>query len=137
MLRTRFYWFQMEKEIEETLRECPQCARFLLVTRCYPLRPMGSSYPFKKVAVDTGHITTAGGGKEYFFVAVDMFTKWIEVSTSKTKTGVKLANFLEEQIIFRHSCTELILSDRGTPYASWKVKDLCARWNIKHVFAAP
>lgn len=127
MLRARFYWFQMEKEIKETLRECPQCAQFLMITRRYPLRPMGSSYPFEKVVVDTGHITTAGGGKEYFFVAVDMFTRSIKVRTSKAETGDKLARFLEEQIISRHGCLELFLSDRGTPYTSREVKDLCAR----------
>ena len=53
---------------------------------------------FEKVALDTGHMTTSGNHKEYLFVAINMFTKWIEVQTSNSETGTKIAQFMEKCI---------------------------------------
>ncbi|KAJ9088193.1 Ectonucleotide pyrophosphatase/phosphodiesterase member 7 [Entomophthora muscae] len=69
------------------LRECLQCARYSMGARKYPLQPMEVLYPFEKVALDTGHVTMASGQKEYFLVAVDLFTKGIKVKAVQRKNG--------------------------------------------------
>ena len=69
-------------------------------------------------------------------MAVDFFTKWIEVKAVAHETGLKVAQFIEEDIIMRHGCPELLLSDQGPPYKNQVVRDLCAKWNIRHVFAS-
>ena len=61
------------------LRTCDMCARFLLAKRKVALCPVGLSYTFEKVALDTGNITLNLGRKEYFLVAVDYFTKWVKI----------------------------------------------------------
>lgn len=94
--RSRFYWHKLEQDIDQILKECTKCAEFSMSSRKYPLRHLDSSYPFEKVAFDTGHVTTSGNHKEYFFVAIDMFTKWIEVQTSNSETGTKIAQFMEK-----------------------------------------
>ena len=96
----------------------------------YPLRPMETSYPFEKVAFDTGHITLPSGRREYFLVAVDLFTKWIEVQAVKHETGVQVAHFIEHCVFMRHGCPEQIISDQGPPYASKVVQELCDKWNV-------
>ena len=97
---------------------------------------MGSAYPFKKVALDTGYITLPSGQKEYFIVAVDFFTKWIEVKTVTHETELQVAQFIEEDVIMRHRCPEMILLDQGPLYNNQVVWDICAKRNIHLVFAA-
>lgn len=135
-VKSRYYWPKMYKEVEKILRECLQCAKFSLGARKYPLRPMESSYPFEKVALDTGHVTMPSGKKEYFLVAVDLFTKWIEVKAVQKENGYQIATFIEECLVMRHGCPELIISDQGPPYASQEVRDMCTKWNIPHSFAS-
>lgn len=137
MVKNRFFWYGMDKEIKQVLQECVQCSQFSPRTQRYPLRSMKSSYQFKKVAMDTGQVTTNSRQVEYFFVAVNMFTKWVEVQTSTTKTGLKIAQFIEEQLLMMHGCPEIILSDRGTPYTSQEVRNMCAKWNITHLHSVP
>ena len=118
------------------LDECQTCQRFSLAKNRHPLRPIGAQYPFEMISLDTGHVTLESGRREYFVLAIDHFTKWVEVQALTKETGTSLANFLRHAIIFRHGCPEKILTDNGPAYAGKIFKQECLKWGIRQFSAA-
>lgn len=79
MTKERYWWPSLKKDIKDVITLCWQGAQFNMIRLVTLLRPIKTQYHFEIVTIDTGHITILSGRKEYFLVAVDSFTKWVEV----------------------------------------------------------
>ena len=135
--RVRYWWPDLKKDVEACLASCRQCAQFSMRQLVTGLRPVETQYPFELVVMDTGHVTLPSGRKEYFLVAVNSFTKWVEVRAVSSETGAAVALFLREEVIERHGCPERLLSDNGSPYVGQAMQVECAWWGIHHHTSAP
>ena len=62
-----------------------------------------------------GPLPVAPGGFEYLFVAVDKFTKWIEVFPMVKHSAAKAVQFLKD-IIYRFGVMNKIITDLGTTF---------------------
>jgi transposase InsO family protein len=71
--------------------------------------------PFKK----------AKGGFTHIFVAVDNFTKWIEVTPATSIIVAKAMEFIKE-IMYRFGVPNNIITDNGTKFTTREFKDFCA-----------
>jgi hypothetical protein len=76
--------------------------------------------PFKK----------AKGRFTHIFIAVDKFTKWIEVKPATTITAAKVVEFIKE-IMYRFGVPNNIITDNGTLFTMREFKDFCADSGIK------
>ena len=45
--------------------------------------------------MDMGHVVLPSGRREYFLVAVDYFTKWVEVKAVAAETSLTDAKFIQ------------------------------------------
>jgi hypothetical protein len=81
--------------------------------------------PFKK----------AKGRLTHIFVAVDKFTKWIEVKHATSITAAKAVEFIKE-IIYRFGVPNNIITDNGTQFTVIEFKDFCAVSGIKINYAS-
>jgi transposase InsO family protein len=81
--------------------------------------------PFKK----------AKGGFTHIFVAVDNFTKWIKVKPTTSITAVTAVEFIEE-IMYRFSVPNNIITDNGTQFTAREFKDFCVDSGIKINYAS-
>jgi transposase InsO family protein len=81
--------------------------------------------PFKK----------AKGGFTHIFVAVDKFTKWIEVKPATSIIAVKAVKFIKE-IMYRFGIPNNIITDNGTQFTAREFKDFCAYSGIKIIYAS-
>ena len=75
-------------------------------------------YPFQIISLDTGCITYENDNKFYFVVAIDHFTRWIEVRVLQKENSEEIIQFLKDFIIYRHRCPAKIQSDGRKPYVS-------------------
>ena len=57
----------------------------------------------------------AQGGYTHIFVAIDKFTKWIEVKPVSATTAAKAAEFIQE-ITHRFGVPNRIITDLGTSF---------------------
>ena len=62
-----------------------------------------------------GPLKTAVGGYNHIFVAIDKFTKWIEVKSVTATTTAKAAEFIEE-ISHRFGVPNRIITDPRTSF---------------------
>ena len=81
------------------VRRCPGC-QFFSKQQHIPaqaLRTIPPSWLFACWGLDSvGPLKMAVGGYSHLFVAIDKFTKWIEVKPVTTTTAAKAAKFIEE-----------------------------------------
>jgi IS30 family transposase len=76
--------------------------------------------PFKK----------AKSGFIHIFIAVDKFTKWIEVKPAASITTANVVKFIKE-IMHRFGVPNNIIIDNGTQFTMREFKDFCADLGIK------
>ena len=112
----------MRKDIKRIIEKCDVFARLSKTVGYKLLEPTKAFYPFQQVHLDTGQFTFANKNgetkSEYFVVAIDHFTKWLEVEILSSETRQNIKKFVLEQIVFRHGCPQRIITDSGLPYVS-------------------
>jgi transposase InsO family protein len=80
--------------------------------------------PFKKAKCGFTHI----------FVAIDKFTKWIEVKPAASITAAKAMKFIKE-IMYQFGVPNNIITDNGTQFSVREFKDFCGDSGIKINYA--
>jgi hypothetical protein len=86
---------------------------------------VGFGWSFKK----------AKGGFTHIFVAVDKFTKWIEVKPAASITVAKVVEFIIE-IMYMFSALNNNITNNGTQFTAREFKDFCVDSGIKINFAS-
>ena len=80
-------------------------------------------FPFHTWGLDfIGLINLPFEGRTWILVAIELFTKWVEVVAMKKAMGSLVANFLRESIICHFGVPSRLISDNGTPFLN---KDVC------------
>ena len=68
---------------------------------------------------------------------MDYLTKWPEAKVVPNATAEETEKFIYEDIICRHGCPQIILTDKGTHFNNQLIKGLMERFNIKHLLSSP
>lgn len=76
--QARFWWPRLRQTFIESHDAYQACQKFSLAKICCPLCPIGTSYTFNTVTIDTAFVIRPSGRVEYFIIAVDYFTRWFE-----------------------------------------------------------
>ena len=127
----------MAKDVKEFINKCDICLKMSPFIIFRPLKPVEVNYPFELVSLDTAHVTMPSGNKKYIVVAIDHFTRWIEVTILTNETSQSIMNFIEREILMRHGCPKRIQTDGGKPCMSAGINSFFAKFNIVHEVAAP
>ena len=84
------------------------------------LRTIPPSWPFASWGLDlVGPLKTAVGRYSHIFVAIDKFTKWIEVKPVTATIAAKEAEFIEE-ISHRFRVPNWIITDLRTSFMGFE-----------------
>ena len=75
------------------------------------------------------------GGHEYLFVAIDKFSKWVEVMPVPRQTAYAAIKFIEG-IIYRFGVPNRIITDNGSQFTSRAFFKFCEEMGIKIWFAS-
>ena len=125
-ISTRFWWKGMYKDIENYIRTCDACQRRDNKGGKGYLNPIKVGKPFERIGIDfVGPLEKTKNGNRYVLVATDYLTKWPEAKPMKEATAENVVQFIYEEIICRHECPKIILSDRGTHFKNKIVDRLC------------
>jgi transposase InsO family protein len=73
----------------------------------------------------------ARGGNKFLIVAIDTFTKWVEVEPIGRITKENIVKFLHG-IVMRFDVPNQLISDNGTQFISKKFENFCVTYRIKH-----
>ena len=73
----------------------------------------------------------SSSGHEYILVAIDYFTKWVEVDSYAKLTAARVAKFIRSHIICRYGVPHELISDRGVHFTS-EVDILVQEYGLQH-----
>jgi len=82
------------------------------------------------------HLFFGSGFISYLIVAIEYFTKWIEVEPVAQITTHKVQHFIWRNIVCRFGVPRRLVFDNSTQFASQQLGKLCTEVGIKLVFAS-
>ena len=120
ILRMGYYWNTMETDCISFVKSCHDYHTHANLNHVPPseLYSMTSPWPFFVWGKDViGRITPkVSNGHEYILVAIEYFTKWVEVASYAILKAKHVARFIENNIICRFGVPQEIISDNGSHF---------------------
>jgi transposase InsO family protein len=116
LIKERFYWTDMSYDVRLYIQHCPGCQfRSIQLTKPVELTPVAVTGVFHMIGVDLTGPMDAPIGREkiYIATAIDYLTKWVEAKIIPNKEATTTANFFKEEILARHGCPQIVITDNG------------------------
>ncbi len=132
-------WPKMTADVTKAVKECPVCQKYRLKSvMAYHAGHLMSSAPFSTISVDSiGPMKAGPDGHAHVLVAVDNFSRWIELIPTVSTDAETCADALMSAIICRHGLPDRIHSDNGTQFVNGIIKGLLKALAINHTRIAP
>jgi len=91
---------------------------------------------FKQIGIDLITLPEVNSLR-YVAVAVDYFSKWCEARALPDKTAKTVARFVYDDIICRHGCPAVEISDQGREFCNNLAKELFQLTGTQHRVTSP
>ena len=95
-------------------------------------------WPFAQLGIDiVDPLPQSKGQVKFLLVAIDYFTKWVEVEALATIMKSRIQSFVWKNIICRFGIPLTIILDNGRQFDSQAFRDFCSGLGIKNQFLSP
>ncbi len=134
LIKRRFYWPRMQKDVEAWCKRCTTCGR-CKAAHGELQQPQHGAFN-KRVSVDLiGPLHRTDQGNEYIVVMQDHFTKWIEGAAVATKEAMLVADVIVNEWVYKHGTPLNLHSDRGTEFTAVVHRCLCDLLRIHKTYS--
>jgi hypothetical protein len=136
--RQGFYWPTAVADATRIVRTCQGCQFYAKQTHllAQALQTIPITWPFAVWGLNlVGPFQKAPGGYTHLLVAVDKFSKWIEVRPLNSIRSEQAVAFFTN-IIHRFGVPNSIITDNGTQFIGRKFMDFCGDHHIRVDWAA-
>ncbi|KAK3026399.1 hypothetical protein RJ639_042609 [Escallonia herrerae] len=100
-------------------------------TPTVPLSILTSPIPFAMWGMDIlGPFPVATGQRRFVIVAIDYFTKWIEVEALATITALKCEEFFWKNVVCRFGVPKVLITDNGKQFNNSNFQSFCEGLSI-------
>jgi len=132
--RAGYYWPTMKENCRSYVQLCEQCQKHAdwHHPSAEELQSIYSPWPFHTWGINIlGPFPLAIRQMKYLVVAIEYFTKWIEVEPVAQITAHKVQHFVWKNIVCRFGVPRRLVSDNGTQFGSQQLGKLCSELGIK------
>ncbi|CAI5671417.1 unnamed protein product [Oreochromis niloticus] len=125
LVRTRFYWPKMAKDVEQKIKTCGRCVRRkALPEKAAPLVSIKTSRPLELLCMDFLTLEPDASGTRDILVLTDHFTKFAVAIPTPNQKARTVAKCLWENYIIYYGIPERIHTDQGRDFESRLIKEL-------------
>jgi ribonuclease HI len=136
--RQGFYWPTAVADASEIVRTCEGCQFYARKSNlpAHVLQTIPVTWPFAVWGLDiVGPLRRAPGGYTHLLVAVDKFSKWVEVRPI-TNFRVEQAVTFFIDIVYRFGVPTSIITDNRSQFTGRKFQEFCDKFHIRVDWAA-
>ena len=129
----------MSKDAFRLVQKCTKCQQFARLTQKPSgiLHPIRSPWPFSVWSMDIlGPFPVSISQEKFLIVAIDHFTKWVEVEVVPTITEAWIQHFFWKEIICRFGIPHTLITDNGKHFNNDKFKTFYSELGIKLKFTS-
>ncbi|KAK9190212.1 hypothetical protein WN943_018814 [Citrus x changshan-huyou] len=140
VLRQGYFWPTMHQDAQGKTRSCVSCQSFVNFSNqpLEKLTSMTSPWPFAQWGIDLiGPLPKARGAATHAIVAIDYFTKWIEVETLSRITEKKTTDFVWRNLVCRYGIPYALVTDNGRQFDNHSFRDFCQNLGIELKYCSP
>jgi transposase InsO family protein len=137
-LHQGFYWPTAVADASEIMRTCEGCQFYARKTNlpAHALQTIPVTWPFAVWGLDiVGPLRKEPEGYTHLLVAIDKFSKWVEVRPITNLRAEQAATFFTD-IIYRFGVPNSIITDNGSQFKGGKFLEFCDKFHICVVWAA-
>ena len=99
---------------------------------------ISSSWPFTQWRIDImGPFPLGKKQLRFLIVAIDYFTKWVEIEPVMMITKAKVTSFVWKNIICRFGVPLVIISNNGKQFDNPKFRKFCQDLGVKNHYSSP
>ncbi|KAH9668850.1 Ribonuclease H [Citrus sinensis] len=140
VLRQGYFWPIMHQDAQKKTRGCASCQSFASFSNQPPekLTSMASPWPFAQWGIDLiGPLPKGRGAATHAIVAIDYFTKWIEVEALSRITEKKTTDFVWRNLVCRYGIPYALVTDNGRQFNNHSFRDFCQNLGIELKYCSP
>jgi hypothetical protein len=136
-MRRRYFWRHLFQDVENTVKQCAQCARNNVQERQHAnyMKLFPANEPLEYVAIDLlGPLPKTAHGNRYLLVISDRFSKLTRTVPLRTTTALVVAKAFCTHWVYAYGIPKFLLSDNGTQFTSKFFLEVCRELGIAKVF---
>jgi ribonuclease HI len=136
--RQGFYWPTAVADASDIVRTCEGCQFYTRKSNlpAHVLQTIPVTWPFAMWGLDiVGPLRKAPGGYTHLLVAIDKFSKWVEVRPIMNLRAEQAVTFYTN-IIFCFGVPNSIITDNGSQFTCKKFLEFCDKFHIRMDWAA-
>lgn len=137
LVRERFYWPGMCKDIEEWVQKCDRCTKRKTKQEKAPLVNIITTQPMELICIDYLTLEPSKGGIQDILVITDHFTRYAQAIPTRNQTARTTAEALFNNFIVHYGIPGRIHSDQGPSFESHLIQELCRLTGTKKSRTTP
>jgi hypothetical protein len=139
-LRRSFYWYHMRLDCKVFVETCATCSKQKKATRQARAGLMNyrAGAPSDRVHLDIfGPLVSSVRGNKYGLVAVDQFSKWVEIWALSEQSAETIAETFFDQWVTRYGVPIQVHTDQGRNFDGNFFKSFCSLLEVVKTRTTP
>jgi transposase InsO family protein len=136
-MRPKFFWKEVYKDVEETVRHCTVCAKNRVTERKRTsfLKLFPADGPLEFVVMDVlGPLPKTERGNCFLLVISDRFSKLTRTVPLRSITALVIAKVFCDAWVFSYRSPRYLLTDNGTQFNAKFFLAVCRELGIAKIF---
>ena len=137
LLRDRFFWPGMQRDVASHINSCPRCIRRKSQPDTATLHNIEATQPLELIHLDYLQIEPSKGNIENVLIVTDHFTRYAQANPSKILTALATAKLLWNNFIVHYGFPNKIISDQGCNFECEIIANLCEVAEVQKLRTSP
>lgn len=139
-LKSCAFFKGMKPFVKEYIKTCDLCQRNKYDNKSAAglmgIKPITDSWKTVYVDLMGPYITSHPNRYAYLLVAVDSFSKFVELHPLRESTSKCIGEVMEKQLFCRYGSPQRIVTDNATSFKCGLMEQLCKAWGVSHSFSS-
>ena len=138
LIKTRFYWKGMKKQVEKLVKSCETCIQCKRSKQPKAKLTISDTPNARRMmSMDLGTMPRSLLGNRHFLLMIDMNTKFIVTSAIPDMKAETIEKEIIRKWIAYFGVPEAIISDQGNNIDGETIRELCVKLKIKKLHSSP